>query len=276
MHIHPFAHRFTRQESTQTEGKQLTRALKRVLSLLSPLALALVLTAGWLIGSAYGHIDPLFLPAPTDVLNSLLNGFTSGLYLENTLVTVQESLLGFALAILIALPLGYSLVRSRLLAAIIQPYLAAWQAIPAIIIAPLLVMWLGYGQMPIIVISMLVVIFPMIISIMLGFQTIERAYLEAARLDGATGWSMLTHIEFPLALPAIIAAIRTGMTLSITGALVGEFVKGPDTGLGALVMIAKSQYDTPAMFATLIVLALLAALYYGATGLLDKLASALY
>jgi NitT/TauT family transport system permease protein len=275
MRNHALAHRFARKDSGQAERKALARAPGRALSLLPPLALALILAIGWFIGSTYGHIDPLFLPAPADVLSSLGNGFTSGLYLENTLVTAQESMLGFLLAVLIALPLGYGLVKSRLLAAIIQPYLAAWQAIPAIVIAPLLVMWLGYGQLPIIVIAMLVVIFPMIISTMLGFQTIEREYLEAARLDGAASWSMLTHIEFPLALPAIMAAVRTGLTLSITGALVGEFVKGLDKGLGALVMIAKSQYDTAAMFATLIVLVMLAILYHSVTGLLNKLVDAI-
>src|SRR5437588_7065957 len=121
---HTFARRFTHQESKQDERKSLARALGRVLSLLPALALALALIAGWFIGSSYGHIDPLFLPAPADVLNSLANGFTSGLYLENTLVTVQESVLGFLLAVLIALPLGYGLVKSHLLAVILQRYLA--------------------------------------------------------------------------------------------------------------------------------------------------------
>ncbi|MBO0783340.1 MAG: ABC transporter permease subunit, partial [Ktedonobacteraceae bacterium] len=249
---------------------------RRVLALLPPLALALVLLAAWFFGTMYAHVDALFLPAPVDVLNSLANGFSSGLYQQSILMTMQESILGFLLALLIALPLGYGLVKSRLLTTIIQPYLAAWQAIPAIVIAPLLVMWLGYGPEPIVVLCTLVVLFPMVISTALGFQTIEREFLEAARLDGAAGWSMLAHIELPLALPAIMAAIRTGLTLSITGAIVGEFVKSGTLGLGTLVVIAKNQYDTPAMFATLAVLAVLAALYYGIAGLLSKLARTVY
>ncbi|MBE3561959.1 MAG: ABC transporter permease [Ktedonobacteraceae bacterium] len=252
------------------------RATLRLLALLPPLALALLLLIGWYAGTTFGHINSLFLPAPADVLISLLNGITSGLYASNTLVTVQESVLGFLLAVVVALPLGYGLVKSRVLSATVQPYLAAWQAIPAIVIAPLLVMWLGYGMLPVVILCMLVVLFPMVINVALGFQTIERMYIEAARLDGASGWSLLTHIEFPLALPAILAAVRTGFTLSITGALVGEFVKSGDQGLGALVMIAKNQYDTPAMFATLLVLAALAALYYTATWLLSRLAAAVY
>ncbi len=92
----------------------------------------------------------------------------------------------------------------------------------------------------------------------------------------ASGWSMLVRIEFPLALPAILAALRTGLTLSITGALVGEFVSNSGQGLGALVFLAKDQFNAPLMFATLIILAVLAAVYYGSTWSLVKLANTIY
>jgi NitT/TauT family transport system permease protein len=198
------------------------------------------------------------------------------MYLVNAFVTVQESILGFLLAVTIALPLGYGLAKSRLLAHAIQPYLAAGQAIPAIVIAPVLVLWLGYGQMPIMLVCTLVVLFPMVINTVLGIETIDSLLIDAARVEGASGWSLLINIEFPLALPAILAAIRTGFTLSITGALVGEFVSGGDKGLGSLVLLAKNQYDTPFLFATLVILAALAALYYGLTWLLASWAQAVY
>ena len=126
------------------------------------------------------------------------------------------------------------------------------------------------------IVCMLVVFFPMVITIILGVQTIDTTLTDAARVEGASGWPLLVSIEFPLALPAILAAIRTGLTLSITGALVGEFVSGGDLGLGALVQIAKTQYNTPFMFATLVVLGVLAAVYYGVSWLLVKLAEAIY
>jgi len=178
--------------------------------------------------------------------------------------------------VVVALPLGYGLAKSRILAATFQPYLAAGQAIPAIVIAPLLLLWLGYGTLPIMLVCALVVLFPMVINTIFGIRSIDQTLTDAARVEGATGWPMLAHIEFPLALPAILAAIRTCFTLSITGALVGEFVAGGDQGLGALVLIAKNQYNTPLMFSTLIVLAALAAVYYGVTWLLVKLAEMVY
>jgi putative riboflavin transport system permease protein len=250
--------------------------MERVLSISPPMVLALIVLVGWYLGTSYGHIPSLILPAPGDVLTSLFQGLSSGMLLSAALVTTQESVLGFLLALVVALPLGYGLAKSRLLAAAVHPYLAAGQAIPAIVIAPLLVIWLGYGLVPNVILCMLIVLFPMVITTILGVQTIDQALTDAARVEGASGWSLLRYIEFPLALPAVLAGIRTSLTLSVMGAVVGEFVSGGDQGLGALVQLAKEQFDTPALFATLVILAVLAGLYYGVSWLLVKLAEAVY
>lgn len=264
------------RERAQRPSVPRLRVALGLLSTLPPVILTLVLLVGWYMSTATGVVKPLFVPAPADVLASLLDGLSSGLYLSSALVTIQESVLGFALAVLIALPLGYGLVKSRLLATALHPYLAAGQAIPVIVIAPLLVIWLGSGVLSNVVVCMLVVFFPMVVNTMLGIQTIDRTLTDAARVEGASGWSLLANIEFPLSLPALIAGVRTGFTLSITGALVAEFVQGGDQGLGSLLLIAKNQYNTPLMFATLFILAALAALYYGSTWLLAKLAERVY
>jgi NitT/TauT family transport system permease protein len=268
---------YNRESVMQNEGvKQPSSLSWRVPVVALPWLLALVLLIGWYIATTPGRINSLILPAPADVFTSLANGITSGLYLSNALVTMQESIFGFLLAVVVALPLGYGLAKSRLLSAALQPYLAAGQAIPAIVIAPLLLLWLGYGTLPIMLVCALVVLFPMVINTIFGIQSIDRTLTDAARVEGATGWPMLAYIEFPLALPAVLAAVRSCFTLSITGALVGEFVAGGDQGLGALVLIAKNQYNTPLMFSTLVVLAVLAAIYYGATWLLVRLAAWVY
>ena len=261
-------------EAERTRRTQL--ATQRVLLITPPIILAVFLLASWYVSTASGGVPNYILPTPGNVLSTLFDGLKSGLFLNNTLVTMQESLLGFCLAVIVALPMGYGLAKSRLFAATVQPYLAAGQAIPAIVIAPLLVLWLGYGVLPIIILCMLIVLFPMVITTALGVQTIDHSLTDAARVEGASGLQMLVHIEFPLALPAILAAVRTGLTLSITGALVGEFVLSGDLGLGSLVLQAKNQFDLPLMFATLVILAVLAALYYWASWLLVKLADAIY
>ncbi len=263
----------------EQDGRRQTRkvgSLNRLFSSFPPILLGALLLIAWYSVTASGRINSLILPAPADVFSSLVDGISSGLYWEHTLITVQESLFGFLLAVAIALPLGYGVAKSRLLAYTLQPYLAAGQAIPAIVIAPFLYLWFGIGTLSVIIVCMLVVLFPMVINTILGVQMIERELLEAAQLEGAAGWSLLSQIEFPLALPAILAAVRTGLTLSITGAIVGEFFCNPDHGLGALVHIALNQYNMAFMFATVLVLAVLAALYFGATWFLLKLAEIIY
>jgi putative riboflavin transport system permease protein len=118
--------------------------------------------------------------------------------------------------------------------------------------------------------------FPMVITSALGFQTLDATLVDAARVEGASGWSLFAHIEFPLALPALLASIRTGLTLSIVGAIVGEFVNQGDQGLGSLVLSAKNQFDSALLFATLFVMAIMAILYYGFAWSLTKLANRIY
>src|SRR6266516_4239471 len=238
--------------------------LERLTTIVPPLVVAIILGIGWYMSTAYGYVNTsLILPKPGDVFASLIDGLNSGLFLGSALVTIQESVFGFLLALIVALPLGYALAKSRWIAGAVHPYLAAGQAIPAIVIAPLLMFWLGTGLVPIIVVCMLVVFFPMVVTTVLGMQTIDRTLTDAARVEGAAGWSLL-------------AGIRTSLTLSITGALVGEFVGGGDQGLGALVQIAREQFNLPLLFATLLILGVLAALYYGSTWLLVKLAETVY
>ncbi len=257
-------------------GQATQAVMQRVLLIVPPILLALFLLVAWFVSTSFGHINRLYLPAPGDVFSTFIVGMGSGLFLSNALVTIEESLLGFALALLIALPLGYGIARSRLIAATVQPYLAAGQAIPAIVIFPLLVLWFSYGLVPIVILCTLVVLFPMVITIAFGFQTIDNSLVDAARVEGASGRSMFASIEFPLALPAILASIRTGLTLSIVGAIVGEFISQGDNGLGSLVLSAGNQYDSALLFATLFVLALLATLYYGFAWSLTKLANSIY
>ena len=255
------------------------RVTQRTLTLAPPIVLAVIILVGWFISTDVAHVPAFILPAPGDVVTSLSTNLSNGLFLSNAWITIQESLLGFLLALVIALPVGYGIAKSRLLAATLQPYLAAGQAIPVIVIAPLLVLWIGYEtvpSIPIVILCMLIVLFPMVITTIFGVQTIDKNLTDAARVEGAAGWSLLSAIEFPLALPALLAGVRTGLTLSITGALVGEFVVSGDKGLGSLVLLAREQYDTAFLFATLVILAVLAALYYGFTGLLMRLARAIY
>jgi NitT/TauT family transport system permease protein len=197
------------------------------------------------------------------VVNRIAHELASGALLKPTLVTVGEAFAGCIAAALIALPIGYAMARLPLLSAALQPFLAASQAVPAVAIAPLLVVWLGYGTLPIAALCALVVFFPMLLNVILGFTSLDRDLLDAAALDGAHGTSLLLHMEWPLARRTVLVGLRSGFTLSITGAVVGEFVMGGN-GLGMLVSVYTNTSDITGLFATICVLCTLAVTVYAA------------
>ena len=231
------------------------------------LIIGLLLLAAWQLVTVTSTVSDYLLPSPVEVARAFWRGVESGLFWRYSRTTLQESMIGFALGALVALPLGYGIARSRLMATAVQPYLAASQALPAVALAPILTLWFGYGLKPIALLCALIVFFPMVINTAVGIRTVDREVIAAARVDGAGFWPLVRYIEAPLAMPVILAGMRTSLTLSITGAIVGEFVLG-DRGLGGLLEIARGNFDTPLVFATIAMLMLLAmTLYYCAWGL---------
>ena len=238
-------------------------------AVLPPFVLALVAIAAWSLVVRGGLVAPYLLPAPGEVVRVFWESLTNGLLWQYARPTLIESLEGFIVGSLFGLATGYGIARSRLLARTLEPYLAASQALPAIALAPLLVLWLGYGLTPVVVLCALIVFFPVHVNTALGVRTLNREILDAARVDGAGGLAMLRFFELPLALPSILAGMRAGLTLSITGAVVGEFVIG-DRGLGGLLTIARGNFNTPLVFATLFTLAILASGLYGIGRLIER------
>jgi NitT/TauT family transport system permease protein len=236
-------------------------AFRRLRGYLPAIGFGLAALAIWQLLATGGSIPQFLLPAPADVLRAFWRAVASGLLPGYAATTLQESLVGFALGACIAVPLGYGIARSRLIRRTIEPYVAASLAIPAVALAPLLVLWLGYDLRPIAVLCALIVFFPTVVTTELSVRMIDRDVLDAARIDGAGAWALLRHIELPLALPGILAGLRISLTLSTTGAVVGEFVVS-DRGLGGLLTIARGQFDSALLFATLLMLALLAVTLY--------------
>jgi NitT/TauT family transport system permease protein len=232
------------------------------LRVVPPLVVGLLLLGFWQLLTSSGSVRAYLLPPPVDVARAFWRGVESGLFWRYGRVTLQESLVGFALGVAVAVPLGYGIARSRLLARAIEPFVAASQALPAVAIAPILVLWMGYGLRTVAVLCAFIVFFPMVVNTAVGIRTLDRDILDAARVDGAGFWPLLFHFELPLALPVILAGLRTALTLSITGAVVGEFVIG-DRGLGGLLTIARGNFDTPLAFATIAMLMVLASIMYG-------------
>ena len=212
--------------------------------------------------------QPTLFPSPGRVFSRLFVDLSSASFWQAIGITFTEALGGCALAALMALPLSYVIYRSAFLSALIQPGLAASQAIPAIAIAPVLVIWVGYGISAIMVLCAIIVFFPILVNTTVGLRHVDREVIEAAHLDGAGAFILLRYIEAPLALPTILAGIRSGFTLSITGAVVGEFIMG-GAGLGTRLSVQSAAVDMSGLFATIVVLCCLATTVYGVISYLE-------
>ncbi|MDD7465856.1 MAG: ABC transporter permease [Actinomycetaceae bacterium] len=237
---------------------------------LAPTIVAIVLLGTWVVTTQLGIVPAFALPSPYAVIQRLLAGFEGGYLSQALLSTVREAFLGCLAAAVLGIPLGVAIAHFKLFSAAIEPYLAASQAIPAIAIAPLLVTWVGYGTTAIVVLCTIMVIFPVIISTAVGIRHISSEVIGAARLDGAGGLTLVRRIEIPLAGPNIMAGLRTGFTLAMTGAVVGEMVIGGERGLGIELVSAQHVNDVSGMFATIVLLAAVAVGIYLALRILEN------
>ncbi|BDA65588.1 ABC transporter permease [Actinomyces capricornis] len=221
------------------------------------LLLGMLIIASWHLVTICRILPEVFLPGPLPVAERLWLSLTRAGLLGYAWVTIREALLGCLLAAGLALPLAWALHHWPLFSRAVLPYVAASQAVPAIAVAPLLVLWVGYGTTPVVVLCAFMVFFPITATVLLGLRGLDTDIIDAARLDGAHGWSMVLHIELPMTLPAILAGLRTGFTLSITGAVVGEMTMG-GTGLGMTLASQRDAVDTTGLFATIVLLCALA------------------
>jgi len=227
----------------------------------APVLLGAFLLLGWGLTAALSSVPDYLLPAPAEVAARLVSDLTSGALVPYLAVTLAETFGGCLLGAAVALPLAVAIHRLMWFRAAVQPFLGATQAIPAIALAPLLVLWVGYGLWPVILLCALMVFFPILVSSVLGLRHVDPELIRAGRVDGAGSLRLLTSIEAPLAWPAVLAGVRNGFTLAVTGAVVGEMVMG-GRGLGMVLTVQRDAVDTAGMFSTIAVLCLVAATIY--------------
>jgi NitT/TauT family transport system permease protein len=217
--------------------------------LLLPLALVLFL-ALWEGVVRLGGYPPFILPSPGRVYDKLMSVLTDGLLWWHARITLTEIFGGLALGLTTATALGYLLGKSRSLERLISPYIVASQAVPIVALAPLLVIWFGAGQMSKVLVCALTIFFPMLVNTMVGIRSVEPDLVDLMRSLQATRWQIFALLEVPSALPVLLGGLKVGVTLSVIGAVVGEFVAA-DRGLGFLINVARGNFDTPLMFVAL-------------------------
>jgi NitT/TauT family transport system permease protein len=235
---------------------------------LLPLSLTLALI-GWHLFAQWGEYPPYILPTPGLVWSRLLAALGDGSLVRHTWITLQEVLAGLILGLTVATLLGYLLAKSRTFERIFAPYIVASQSVPIVAIAPLLVIWFGPGLLSKVLICALIVFFPVLVNIVVGVRSVPEDLRDLMRSLQASRLQTFLNLEVPAALPVFLGGLRIGATLSVIGAVVGEFV-GSDRGLGFLISRGKWEYDTALVFVAVISLVGMALTLYGLVVLLER------
>jgi NitT/TauT family transport system permease protein len=215
------------------------------------------------------NIAPYLLPKPTDVLVTLANDLPD--LLAQSIVTVEEIVLGFALSVVVAIPLAVGIVAWRGFEKSMYPLLVASQTVPKVAIAPLFLVWFGFGQTPKVMIDFLIAFFPIVIDTAVGLRSVPTELTDLAQSMGASRLALFWKIRFPYALPNIFGGLKVGITLAVIGAVVGEFV-GSDSGLGYVLVIANGRLNTSLLFAAIIVLVLIGVITFLIVDIAERLA----
>jgi NitT/TauT family transport system permease protein len=223
----------------------------------------------WYGITRWGALPGFLLPSPAAVGERFLAALRDGSLVRHTLVTLSEVLAGLGLGVVAGATLGYGLAKSPRAERLLSPYIIASQAIPIVAIAPLLIIWLGPGRPSKILISALIVFFPILISTIAGIRSVPTDLRDLMRSLRATRRQTLRLLEVPAAAPFFLGGLKIGSTLAVIGAVVGEFV-GADEGLGFLVNLGRGLYDTALVFTALLVLIAMALSLYSLAALLER------
>ncbi|MEK6220758.1 MAG: ABC transporter permease [Chloroflexota bacterium] len=223
----------------------------------------------WYIVIWAADLQAFILPSPHLVFDRFLRALQDGSLIRNARITLGEVLGGLALGGLSAILIGYSLAKSRPLERLLSPFIVASQSVPIVAIAPLLVIWFGPGLTSKVLICALSVFFPILINTIVGVRSVPRDLYDLLRSLQGTKWQTFTLLEVPAALPVLFGGLRIGATLSVIGAVVGEFV-GADQGLGFLINVGRGQFDTALVFVAVFTLIGMAMVLYGLVGLFEN------
>lgn len=234
----------------------------------SVVVLAAVLFA-WEAACRWLRIPQLVLPPPSVIAQALWKGLASGYFWPHLRATAGELIAGMAAGCALGFVAGLVLGEAPALRRVLMPYVVASQVVPKLALAPVFVLWFGFGMTSTIVITALISFFPLMENTMTALQQVPPERLELFNMLGATRWQTLWRLKLPQGLPAILAGLRVAVVLALVGAVVGEFI-GASRGLGALVIASQGTMDTALMFAVLVLIAALGMLAYQAALLVER------
>ncbi|KGG92063.1 ABC transporter permease [Comamonas thiooxydans] len=232
-------------------------------------SLLIAVIAIWELAARQFGLSALVLPAPSAVALSLWSGLASGYFWPHLWATLQALLLGLLVGSAVGLLAGMALAESESLERVLKPYVVVSQVVPKLALAPLFVLWFGFGMLPTVLITALICFFPLMENTLTGLRQVDSQRLQLFRMLGATRLQTLLRLKLPTGLPAILAGLRVAVVLALVGAVVAEFM-GASQGLGAVVITAQGMMDTTLMFAALVLIAAMGLLLYQACLVLER------
>jgi NitT/TauT family transport system permease protein len=215
-----------------------------------------VVLLAWHFSVTLLGVSHLIFPGPLAVLQSLYAGLASGEFLSHLWVTLYEILAGFFVGAALGFVLGAAIGQSAVLEAVLYPYVVAFQTMPKVAVAPLFVLWFGFGTTSKVVITATIVFFPVLANTIVGLRSAPREQIDLMKAFTASSWHIFRMVRLPQALPYVFAGLDIGIVLAVIGAIVGEFV-GAQAGLGYLIMQRNFSMDAAGVFAILILLSLI-------------------
>ncbi|WP_405726835.1 ABC transporter permease [Streptomyces sp. NBC_01537] len=233
-----------------------------------PTAGAVAVVAVWWLSTIAFDINPFILPSPPDIVRRFTE--LPGFLLDQTWSTLAETLAGFGLAVVVGLLTAVLLTASRTVERAVLPLLVAANAVPKIAVAPLLVVWLGFGPVPKIAMVVMIAFFPIVVAAMSGLTSTPIELAELARSLTASRLQTFVKLRIPWALPQIFVGLKLAVTLSVVGAVVGEFAGG-DQGLGYVIVASGASADTPLAFAAMTLLSVISVLLFYVLVVLERL-----
>lgn len=234
---------------------------------LRPVWLLVLLIVVWDLAIRLFKIPPYLIPTPESVIGQLFKEWP--MLWRETLPTLYATMGGFVLSAIIGVPIAMWIAYSRLVESFVYPLLVFSQSVPKVAIAPLFVVWFGFGVMPKIIVAFLLGFFPVIVATVQGFKSIEPDVIDLARSMGAGPMKVFMKFRLPQAMPAIFSGLKVSVTLAVVGAVVGEFV-GSNSGLGYVLQKANGTFDLPLMFAGLVILSMIGVVLFIVIELVER------
>ena len=235
-----------------TERARQTSHLGQTLqSYVYPTAVVVAFIVIWEIVTVLFSVPRYLLPSPLRVAEEMID--KTSLLTFHGLVTLYEIILGFLVSVIVAVPLAVLMTYSRTIERALYPLLVGSQTIPKVALAPLFMVWLGFGLAPKILMTFMIAFFPIVIGAVIGLVTIEVELIYVARSMGASDWQLFWKVRLPYAVPSLFGGLKVAITLAVVGAIVAEFV-GADKGLGYIIQVANGHLDTPLLLAAVVVI----------------------